>query len=348
MKEKIKKYAKSAFPTAAIILLLLILYAGINKAINEGAKKKGFDLLLQNQDVCTVAIMGNNLYAGGANGLFVIDMTTLTNKELGDFSMVRAVYVYNDSLWVGHDNGLTCIGNNTITFTESDGLPDKRINAITSDTRGALWVGTWGGAVRIVDEDFTVYTDDNGLADDMVNIIMTDSYGGVWFGSYVAPRGGISVYYNDRWQSFTTEKLLAHANVNAILQLHDSSVLVGGGMYTKGGGTRFVLENAGWSIDSTLSKNNDNLAGEKIRSLFEDSEGRLWVGSEYDGLAILYEAESYILNEKNGLSNNEVKVIAEDSDHNMWIGTRYGITRISAEIIASLIETKANVNYNKK
>ena len=81
-------------------------------------------------------------------------------------------------------------------------------------------------------------------------------------------------------------------------------------------------------IINELTKEN-GLAGEKIRSLFEDSQKRLWVGSEYAGLAILYDNKSIILTKKTGLAGDEIKVIIEDTDNNMWIGTREGLTKIS-------------------
>ena len=83
----------------------------------------------------------------------------------------------------------------------------------------------------------------------------------------------------------------------------------------------------------------DGIAGEKVRSLFLDSSGRLWVGSEYDGLAVFYDFKisdtgrfshsgPIILTTDNGLPNNEVKVISEASDGNIWVGTRSGLLRI--------------------
>jgi ligand-binding sensor domain-containing protein len=162
----------------------------------------------------------------------------------------------------------------------------------------------------------------------MINVIMEDSFGGMWFGSYVAPRGGIGILKDNKWQAFTTKDALLHANINAMIQLADKSVVVGGGLYTKGGGTRFIYETNGWIKKSNLTKK-DGLAGEKIRSLFEDSQKRLWIGSEYDGLAVINGNKITKLTKKNGLSNDEVKVMKEDRENNIWIGTREGLVRIT-------------------
>jgi hypothetical protein len=170
--------------------------------------------------------------------------------------------------------------------------------------------------------------------------------GYVWFGSYVAPAGGISIVdvrdnlvkKDDGIQTFTTQNGLLHANINAIIGSNNGTVITGGGLYTKGGAAIFEYDGSSWSIRDYIIRD-DGLAGEKVRSLYIDSRGRLWAGSEYDGLAVFYEflkdnnsgsifEYSEILTDENGLPNNEVKVIAEGPSGDIWAGTRSGLLRI--------------------
>jgi len=118
-----------------------------------------------------------------------------------------------------------------------------------------------------------------------------------------------------------------HSNINAVILLKNNDVFAGGGLYTKGGGTIFSFINNEWTATSKLEKK-DGLAGAKIRSLLEDSKKRLWIGSEYEGLAVLDNGENTILTTGNGLSNNEVKSIKEDRAGAIWAGTRKGLVRI--------------------
>lgn len=272
-------------------------------------------------------------------------------EEIGKYRYVKAVLADGKRIWVGHDDGLTLIeGDKKTDFTEKDGLPDRRVNALCLDSKDVLWVGTWGGVVTI--ESLKIqnsYNSKNGLIADMVNVIFEDSSNGMWFGSYVAPRGGISVFYQNAWQRFSTGEGLIHANINAIIEKNDKSVLTGGGLYTKGGGTLFVFEGGTWKIKTHLLKEN-GLAGAKIRSLMIDSRSRIWVGSEYEGLAVIGQVwnkdssqvennvtgavennmarQSEILTKKTGLPDNEVKVILEAPDKSIWVGTRNGLVRI--------------------
>ncbi len=337
MIKKTKKFILIALSIFILSGLFIYIAFDIVNDIKCNSKKEGFDILLANTDICTLSIDKDTLWAGGSDGLYKINMNDLTSKKVGDYKFVRVVLVIGDNLWVGHEDGLTCIGDSIKTFTTKDGLPDNRVNALMSDRDKHLWVGTWGGAAVFFDKAINTYTTKNGLLADMVNVLMQDSHGGIWFGNYVAPRGGISILYNDKWQYFTTDNALLHANVNAIIQRSDKRVVAGGGLYTKGGGTYFAFENGKWVKNTTITKATNGLAGEKVRSLFEDSQNRLWVGSEYDGLVALQDKHVIIkLTKESGLSNNEVKAICEDIDNNIWIGTRDGLTRISKEVISSI------------
>jgi len=46
----------------------------------------------------------------------------------------------------------------------------------------------------------------------------------------------------------------------------------------------------------------DGLAGESTRSVYEDTLGRMWIGSEYDGVAVGTPGSWEILTEKDGLA----------------------------------------------
>lgn len=328
-----KNHLKKVLIVSIIVISLagMLIYSTFNfiDYLKSNAKKDGFDVFLTNTDIFSLSIKGNTLWAGGSNGLFKINMTDFSSEKVGNYKFVRVVLTDNSGVWVGHDDGLTHIGKSTKTYTQKDGLPDNRVNSVMIDKKNNVWCGTWGGVSIIQDKIIKTYTQQDGLLVNMVNAIMEDNKGGIWFGSYVAPRGGISILHNNKWQYFTTDNALLHSNISSIIQLKDNSVLVGGGLYTKGGGTRFVNISEKWVKDITLTKEK-GLIGEKIRSLYEDNNNLLWVGSEYDGLTIMknFKMIKY-LNEKTGLSNDEVKAIIEDKNNNYWIGTRNGLTKIS-------------------
>lgn len=322
--------------TTIFIVAITLTMTGVALLQNAEAErpKDGFQIFLPEEDICTMTYDDEILWAGGATGLFRVNTKTLVTEEVGNYTYVRSLAFDETGLWVASDSGLFHFtGKQTDTYTSKDGLPDTRVLCIYPLGGGRFWLGTWGGAVEIAwseDQGIQIkncYTSHNGLLVDNVYVISQDSQGGLWFGSYVAPAGGVSLLSDDQWQYFTTQNSLLHANTTAIINRRDDTVVVGGGLYKYGGATIFKPKADGFTALSTLTKDK-GLAGEKVRSLFEDSLGRLWVGSEYDGLTIIDQEEMIVLNSQTGLSQNEVKAISEDRDGNFWIGSLKGLTRI--------------------
>ena len=79
----------------------------------------------------------------------------------------------------------------------------------------------------------------------------------------------------------------------------------------------------------TLTKEN-GLAGGKVRSLYEDRDGRLWFGSEYDGIAVYTDNRWQVITPNYGLAGWEVKEMVQDSDGVYWLGTEKGLSRIES------------------
>ena len=85
-------------------------------------------------------------------------------------------------------------------------------------------------------------------------------------------------------------------------------------------GQQFAFTN--YSISNGLPSNN-------ILKVFQDSNGRLWLGT-MNGL-VYFEGSAFHTFDKNQIvSNNPVRVIFEDNNNNIWFGTsRQGLCRYS-------------------
>jgi ligand-binding sensor domain-containing protein len=332
------------FAFVALLLAIPTIMGIVNRHFSKGRFSPTFPLgriLRPPDDTSAIAIDGDRVWAGGKNGIVGLDRlsgkVTLELSCHSDISYVTAILVDSSgTLWVGHENGLTKFdGKGCYTYGLRDGLPDRRVNALFQDRDGRLWVGTWGGAALLEGNRWRVLKAADGLADDMVRVICQDRFGAMWFGSYVAPRGGISICEDGSCRIFSTASGLPHNNITALLGAADGSVWAGTGLLNRGGAVQFERSNTGWAIKRVL-KASDGLAGEKVRSLFEDRDGVFWFGSESDGLARLDSGHWQTFSERDGLSSREIKVIKQDVDGNLWLGTRYGITLISAKTLQEL------------
>jgi ligand-binding sensor domain-containing protein len=327
-----------------LCFLALILIAGgwlLRAAAPDPEPPAGWQIVRAPGDVFDIALQGQSVWAGGQHGVYRLDRQSgeILEKLERDppLEHVRALLVDDeDTLWIGSDQGLFRYRSGTwIAFSTSDGLPDMRVNALALDRDGRVWVGTWGGAAVLEDGSWSTLQRRSGLLVDMVNVILGDAHGGMWFGSYVAPRGGITIKRSASLQTFTTESGLPHNNITSLLETTPNIVWVGNGLLDRGGACRFEFDGAAWRLEETLGSE-DGLAGEKVRSLFQDQNGALWFGSEYDGVAVLYQERWIYLDAEDGLSHPEVKAFIKDEEGDLWLGTRDGITRIHAHALQRL------------
>ncbi|MCB0566899.1 MAG: response regulator [Phaeodactylibacter sp.] len=85
-----------------------------------------------------------------------------------------------------------------------------------------------------------------------------------------------------------------------------------------------------------------------VKRIHEDSRGRLWLGTQLNGLLIYDPASGsvQVINQAKGLSNNTVVSLLEDKDGDIWAGTFYGITLLSPEgmVIGKLYEADGLAN----
>ena len=68
-----------------------------------------------------------------------------------------------------------------------------------------------------------------------------------------------------------------------------------------------------------------------IRSIFEDSKGRFWFGSQQEGVCLYDGSEFIYYTVSDGLSDNQVRTIQEDQAGVMWFGTGNGITSFDGD-----------------
>ena len=97
-------------------------------------------------------------------------------------------------------------------------------------------------------------------------------------------------------------------------------------------GTHLIATYAGASsYEGTRFKLLQNIDSVKnVSCLYVDEEGRLWVGTNDNGVTMLInEHVMNVLDEENGLLSNSVKSIVCDSDGNYYIGTTEGLSQVS-------------------
>lgn len=362
--DRVDKYKKQRIATIVISLILIVLatmwllqFQKAEKEKLEKQKLKGLSIFFPESEISALLYDGNHIWVGGRDGVYLMEPQSgeIVKEIAKDIHMTYTAGICqldDGSVWIGHENGLTVFSDEHRIDFASPQIPSGRVNTVVKDGDQGVWAGTQTGAVHFIKKDDnyvieTTLTSKNGLIEDAVNTITLGQDNSLWFGAYLANEvGGISILKEGKWQYFSVQQGLPHRYVTAIIPIDEEYMLVGLGHLDRGGMALFRSDDMQKIMEKVYSSD-DGLPGEKIRQLYLDSKGHLWVTSESDGLLIcpsykgLHELplEGKYLTTKDGLSDNEIKTIIEAEGY-YWLGGRYGLTRIESETVEELF-----VNY---
>lgn len=312
---------------AMAALGILVLRLGQRVVVPE--RPEGWMIIRPPNEVCALALSGDDVWAGGKDGLFRIERDSGALRTLPDgkptISYVTGLLQdARGCLWIAHLEGLTCLdGVQWNTWpVGTQGLRARPLSLLENPD-GALWVGTEDGLTRFREKSFTPVDVPADVGLTTVDVLCRDRSGALWLGCASPTRGGLFRYDGETWRVFTNADGLLHHSVTAITQLQDGTLWVATGFANQGAASRWTGER----FESWTKK--DGLAGEKVRSIFEDQSRRIWFGSEYDGIAVLDAGRWTVLKPQAGLAGREAKVIVQDADGIYWIGTDEGLSRIT-------------------
>lgn len=304
-----------------------------------------------------VAMPGGRAIAGGLHGLFQVGADgramALDIQGLDVAPFVQALMVDSAGrLWVGHDQGLSIRHAGVwTTLRERDGMPPGGVAALAQAPAGEVWAATRQGVFiflapgpwRVGDARRLHLSD--GLPAEEVSAILFAADGATWVGTYAAPRGGVARLDGESREVWTPDEVLPHANVTCLAQTRDGRVWAGCGYLDRGGAVAFAARAGRWQPVETVPR--AELVGPKVRSIHEDPEGLMWLGSEANGLTIRRGGRTLrLLSPESGFPAAEVMCMAEATDGAIWLGTLRGVLRIDAQARRRLVSPRADGGEN--
>ena len=205
------------------------------------------------------------------------------------------------------------------SITTKDGLAHNWIYDLFLDSKGQIWVGTWGGGISVYDGNkWKTFTKRHGLSSNEVNCIREDKQGRIW----IATDGGMNLFSGDR---FVEAGLFMKSILNITFDVN-GNLWAGCWRALSSGGGLFKYDGEKWEGFSTRS----GLPGLEILKVFEDSRQRIWVGTYEQGRGAgvgCFDGKKWkVYNRNDGLINDTVYSMFEDPGGNMWFGTIGGIS----------------------
>ncbi len=205
-------------------------------------------------------------------------------------------------------------------------LQGNGVYTLCKDRLGDLWIGSYSGGVDLAIPMANLmefvrheYLNNQSLIDNSVNDVLQSKDGKVWY----ATDKGVSIYDEQThlWHHGLYDKVAL-----TLCQTHDGRILVG----TYGNGVYQMHADGSSSIAYSVA--NGMLKTDYVYSLFDDSDGGLWIGC-LDGalvhMASAYEQAKMSAKKQNGavayLDVNEVQSIVESPDRkHVVVGTSHG------------------------
>ena len=87
----------------------------------------------------------------------------------------------------------------------------------------------------------------------------------------------------------------------------------------------------GYEFKSINKYSNKEYSFISARSIFQDSQKNIWVGSNDEGAQRIGKNSTQQYSTENGLPNNSIRAFEEDRNHNIWIGTASGVVYLTPE-----------------
>ncbi len=241
---------------------------------------------------------GNTIYYGKfQNGVF----SRTKRYYTGDMTYINAMDYSDGELWVCTDNGIGFFPDirNDSAFITIENLPmTTSIENMLCDYSGDLWyVSSQQGVMKIVPNQFTDIFNKYGLPEGVV---------------YSTCVYGDSLYIGTK---------------------NDGLIVISGGSVVNSVPVSKVVNSTG---TDTVSKNLITLlADTKIRSITEDSKGRLWLStfSEY-GLLCYDDGVLTSIGENDGIPSDRVRAVCELSDGDLAVCCTGGLVIVDTEEMA--------------
>lgn len=215
-----------------------------------------------------------------------------------------------------------------LRYSISKGLSFGVVNSITQDNDGLVWFATGDGVSRFDGANFRNFkydrNDPHSLPGNYVKSIIRDKNGTIWASS----RDGICEFVPatqqfNRYKPFQSK----HGEGNDV-----SDIRQGGGDYLW-----LALNGSGFaSFDLKTHHftfyNQQTLPGlftNSVLTVFEDSQGMIWVGSRDSGIEVWKKGKDGRLSKVNlnagKVPDTRINAIYEDHLHNIWIASSKGL-----------------------
>lgn len=274
----------------------------------------------------------------------------LNSRSLSDNKIISLFEDRFHSIWIGtYDGGLNQLEEsqknvppaeakfNSYKHNRNDAksLGNNTVMAITADSKGYLWIGTFGGGLNRFDYNTKSFLkflhnplNENSLTDNDVLSICEDRSGIIWIGTHLGE--GISKLERNKLKFGLIQRkpLLTNTLSDKVVWAiyEDEQGILWIGTY-RGGLNKYDRLNNKFTAFKNDPFNKNSLSDDHIRSIEGDQFGNLWIGTYSGGLNRFQKSTGKFTVFKNdpqdkfSISANQILSIHIDNNNIVWLAT---------------------------
>ncbi len=296
------------------------------------------------------------------HGMFQLNLSTKTFKNfklekkssqtISSNNTYRIFLDSQENLWVGTwGGGLFKFDRRSETFEKiSLHIPgiytndNQIILTIHEDLSGLLWIGTDGLGIfkfELNPKKFINIGYKNNqhsiIGSTHVLSVFVDQYNKLWVGT----KGG-GIQYNSNWQNLQSFNKSKTRNSFTVISDKDSRAFLSDNNYLWAGSAKGLLRIKNTKNNTQITdifipneKDSNAISGFKISTLAKDSSGKIWIGTQENGLSCIigYTSKNKPIFKKylpsfgvsGALQNERVSSLLVDSKKRVWVGTYKGL-----------------------
>ncbi len=295
----------------------------------------------------------DHIWIGSEDGLYLYNRRDSVFIDVGDsIPELEGIDVYsltgssNGTLLAGTDQALIMIqpdlsGARIYSSFNREELhtPFTNIFTIFEDASKILWLGTYGGLVKIEQKPrkFQVINPRNplisGLSSYMISSIYQEENGDLWLGTtgrglnHVSKENGRVTRYA---RNAGPGRRLTHDQINKVYRDKSGNLWVGTGdgvNIMRDGSTQFYR-----FCDREPRVSCGYFSGQQVNDILEDSGGNIWFAASngwhrYDPVEGLISSRQSIYNGAEALALRDVYCVLEDNRGWIWVGSSVGLIK---------------------
>jgi ligand-binding sensor domain-containing protein/signal transduction histidine kinase len=294
------------------------------------------------------------ILVGTDSGLFLLSGDRLERIDNTQNIPAIAVHAIHEDrqgqLWTGGSRFLRLTDNAAFEYQLGGEASQNRVKSIMDTQDGTIWVGTVSGLQQKAaqDDSFRRVPEVKGT----VRVLRETSDGTLWIGTI---GHGLFIYRKNRFTEFAASDPLPSNTVLNLFEDAEKNIWVG----TQGGMLRLIetpvrtvkLPDAAdsdaetvyqdWNGDLWVAAVNlfqvhdgkaapyqfPGISGVRVRNVFRDREGALWIGTEGRGAYRQVGQRLIHYSTSEGLVNNFIRAFLQGRDGSVWIATDEGVSR---------------------